>query len=341
MSILDIKETIDYLLESQAMVGEIRIYAGASLPRGWMFCDGSELVKEDYPDLYDVIGDIYGTASDEEHFLLPNLCGRVPVGKGASSEYGATEHTLGQAGGQETVLLTANQSGIKAHTHTIPNHVHAMGNYFSAGSGGSSSAYVMENKRQLMSRNTTNSGGGGATSSASSAAAEAHENMPPYLGINYIIYVGGFAPSALTINDAILDAESTTEYFKRLMDHGYAYKKYTDSTSMASGAIIEFSVEITTHGRPVLVIAACTWNATANAGWSSIYISRGDTVFQQATMVSTTASHNVPGSVVYLDTIPAGTYTYTCTLNAAGGAGTFSENNGGRSEAPVLIAVEL
>ena len=138
-----------------------------------------------------------------------------------------------------------------------------------------------------------------------------------------------------------LDLKTWIAKVTQALCKGRAFQKYTDSTTLASGGSISFSVNITTYGGPVLVMASGTWNGDAAGYWAEIYISRGSTVLSQATMVSTAASANVPGTVMYLDTVAAGTYTYTCTLQSGSGSGTFSENNGGRSEAPVLIAVEL
>lgn len=69
------------------MVGEIKAYAGITVPNGWLECDGSEVLKADYPILYNAIADLWGTASDNYHFVLPNLTGRVPVGASTTDEW--------------------------------------------------------------------------------------------------------------------------------------------------------------------------------------------------------------------------------------------------------------
>ena len=131
------------------------------------------------------------------------------------------------------------------------------------------------------------------------------------------------------------------ELFINILQKGRAFQQYTGSTVLTNGGSVSFSVNITTHGGPVLVVASGTWNGDAAGYWSEIYVSRGTTVLSQATMVSAAASYNVPGTVVYMDYVSAGTYTYTCTLQSGSGSGTFSENNSGRSEAPILCAIEL
>lgn len=66
------------------LIGEIKMYAGATVPTGWLECDGSEVAISDYPLLYSAIGDLWGTASDNDHFVLPNFSGRTPIGAGTN-----------------------------------------------------------------------------------------------------------------------------------------------------------------------------------------------------------------------------------------------------------------
>lgn len=79
------------------MVGEVKAYAGVTIPNGWLECDGSEVLKADYPILYRAIADLWGTASDNYHFVLPNLQGRTPVGASSSTFEWVT--IIGEGGG--------------------------------------------------------------------------------------------------------------------------------------------------------------------------------------------------------------------------------------------------
>ncbi len=65
---------------STAPVGTIIAYGGANVPGGWLKCEGDEVSKIAYPDLYNIIGDTWGTASDTSKFKLPNAKGRVLQG---------------------------------------------------------------------------------------------------------------------------------------------------------------------------------------------------------------------------------------------------------------------
>jgi len=59
------------ILFANSPIGSIVPYGGSTAPSGWLLCDGSELLKANYPDLYAAIGDDYGTPSDTDHFVLP------------------------------------------------------------------------------------------------------------------------------------------------------------------------------------------------------------------------------------------------------------------------------
>lgn len=99
-------------------VGTISVYAGLEsnsqlLKRGYLIADGSSVSIDDYPELYKVIENTYGTA-ESGYFKLPNLQGKTAVGvKENDSDFG----TLGQTGGERTVTLTTEQ--MPKHTHTF------------------------------------------------------------------------------------------------------------------------------------------------------------------------------------------------------------------------------
>ena len=111
-------------------VGTIQIFAGTSVPSGWLICDGSSFVAATYPRLYSAIGVTYGGTSTNP--LLPNLKGRVVVGRDSSQ----TEFdTLGETGGEKTHLLTTAE--MPTHTHTQDAHTHSdPGHSHSASSAG-------------------------------------------------------------------------------------------------------------------------------------------------------------------------------------------------------------
>lgn len=101
------------LAAGKEVPGVVKDYAGATLPVGYLFCDGASLLRADYPELFLAIGTTYG-AADSTHFNVPDVKGRVIAGKdnmGGSSSNRLTSpidgDTLGAAGGNE------------AHTHDL------------------------------------------------------------------------------------------------------------------------------------------------------------------------------------------------------------------------------
>lgn len=146
-----------------SMAGEIKMWAGNTIPKGWLSCDGAEVSKATYPKLYQAIGDLWGTPTNSSNFMLPNLNGRVPVGYNSADTDFAT---VGKSGGEKTHTLTVNE---------IPSHRHQQYGPYSTGNG-SSGAYMQANNRTTTRVNTDYTGGDGA-----------HNNLQPYAVIKYII----------------------------------------------------------------------------------------------------------------------------------------------------------
>lgn len=142
-------------------VGTIWIFAGEDAPEGWLFCNGQRLSWDTYPDLFAVIGLTYGGVGVDHLFDLPNLKGRVPVGFDSSqSEF----DVLGETGGAKTHTLTIAQ--MPSHRHTVSQVVNGAG-----------SVQLLTQAGVAAISNQTNLTGSG----------EAHNNLQPYLTLNYII----------------------------------------------------------------------------------------------------------------------------------------------------------
>lgn len=91
------------------------MYAGSTVPSGFLACDGSAVSRTTYADLFAAIGTVYGPGDGESTFNIPNLSGRVAVGVD-------TGMSIGSTGGSESVTLTANE--LPSHVHEIPQHGH-------------------------------------------------------------------------------------------------------------------------------------------------------------------------------------------------------------------------
>ena len=94
------------------LVGEIKMWAGDTVPYGWLLCDGSEVSKTEYPYLYSSIGDLWGTPNSSSNFKLPNLAGRVPVGYNSADTDFAT---VGHTDGEKTHTLSVTE--LPSHRH--------------------------------------------------------------------------------------------------------------------------------------------------------------------------------------------------------------------------------
>ena len=164
-------------------VGEIRLFAGNFAPAGWMFCDGSLLSIAQNTTLFQLIGTTYG-GDGVQTFGLPDLRSRVPIHMGQG--VGLSNYVLGQNGGSETVTLTASQ--IPAHTHVLnanSNHGTAVTPTNNVWAGSADFSQYAAGPNGTMSP--------GAVGLAGSS--QPHDNMLPYLGINFIISLFGIFPS--------------------------------------------------------------------------------------------------------------------------------------------------
>jgi len=148
-----------------ALVGVVLPYAGATAPTGFLLADGSAVSRTTYADLFAVIADTYGVGDGSTTFNLPNLNGRVAVGKSTDTEF----DTLGKTGGEKTHALT--QQELAAHTHSIQAYKYT-------GSGSTP---------QGIEAVTSTSGTSYVDSTGSIGSDTAHNNLQPYLTLNYII----------------------------------------------------------------------------------------------------------------------------------------------------------
>lgn len=171
------------------LAGEIKMWAGDTIPDGWLLCDGSEVSKTDYPYLYASIGDLWGTPSSSSNFKLPNLTGRVPVGYNSADT--DTTETFGQVG------ATGGARGAWYHTHTIGSsgaHHHAsQGRMEGSGTGANIfESYNGASKTRSVNvprtgDNGTHTHSPGSSGSSGNKLVADKANMPPYAVVKYII----------------------------------------------------------------------------------------------------------------------------------------------------------
>ena len=162
-------------------VGEIRMFAGNFAPVGWAFCNGAALAISENDVLFTLIGTTYG-GDGQNTFNLPDLQSRVPVHMGGAFQ-------IGQSGGVETVTLTTSQ--IPAHSH-VPQ---CSGN---AGSDQSPLNNVWAVSGSNIYSDPTNGPpnvGMDPGALGNSGGSQPHDNMVPFLCINFIISLFGIFPS--------------------------------------------------------------------------------------------------------------------------------------------------
>lgn len=173
---------------STPYVGEIRLFAGNFAPLGWMLCQGQLVSIAEYETLFNLIGTTYG-GDGVNTFALPDLRGRVPIHMtGVSPNPGA--YPLGQQAGVETVTLTTQQ---------IPSHTHAwnvVGTANSADTAKLPNGYLANGTAlSFDSRPNPVTTTLAATTVSATGGNQPHENMAPYLCINFIISLFGVFPS--------------------------------------------------------------------------------------------------------------------------------------------------
>jgi microcystin-dependent protein len=164
---------------SYPFIGEIRMFGGNFAPQGWMFCDGSLLPIAENEALFTLIGTTYG-GDGQSTFALPDLRGRVPVHQG-------TSFTLGQSGGEETVTLTASQ---------IPTHTHQGRGTGDGGAATDPTNGVWASTPQLPYHAVADPQVAMAPDAVGTAGgSQPHDNMLPFLGMNFIISLFGIFPT--------------------------------------------------------------------------------------------------------------------------------------------------
>ncbi len=164
-------------------VAEIRIFPFNFAPKGWAFCDGQILPLSQNTALFSLLGTTYG-GNGTSNFALPDLQGRAPMHP--SQGPGLSLHDLGETGGSETVSLL--ESEIPSHAHTA-NAVSGDGisqspadQRYATGTG--VGMYAPPGATVALSDNSVAPAGGD----------QPHNNMQPYLTLNFNIALQGVFP---------------------------------------------------------------------------------------------------------------------------------------------------
>jgi microcystin-dependent protein len=190
--------------------GSVQMYAGSTAPSGWLSCDGTAVSRTTFADLFAVLGTTYGSGDGSTTFTLPNMKGRVPVGlDSAQTEF----DVLGETGGAKTHTLSTAE--IPSHSHTIDHnhaaftttgsegahthpittdtltsvvsHGHGAGSEVMGGSGSTPSGTGSSTTNSAGAHNHSIDVPNFTGSSGNQGSGEAHNNLQPYIVLNYII----------------------------------------------------------------------------------------------------------------------------------------------------------
>jgi len=162
---------------AEPFLAEIRIFSFGFPPKGWALCNGQLLPINQNQALFSLLGTTYG-GDGRVNFGLPNLQGRVPFHMGNGM-------TLGERAGESAHTL--NIAEIPAHTHTpaassaTANASTPIGNFW-ANAGKTN--FASSSNTSMAAQAISNVGG-----------SQAHENMSPYLVLNFCIALQGIFPS--------------------------------------------------------------------------------------------------------------------------------------------------
>ena len=162
-------------LATAVPVGVVQMWAGEAAPAGWLLCQGQAVSRTTYAALYTVCGTAYGAGDGSSTFNLPDLRARMPIGLSGSGAFNA----LGNAGGEENHTLTTEEMPSHGHAVTAGSGMPKLGAWLTnmaAGAGWKSISSTSGSDGTLGVVSASNTGGGGA-----------HNNMPPYMVVNFII----------------------------------------------------------------------------------------------------------------------------------------------------------
>jgi microcystin-dependent protein len=140
-----------------SLVGQVIVWGGESAPANSLLCDGFTYTREDYPELYNALADVF--IVDTDTFVVPNLSDRFVYGVSATNSMGST-------GGEESHTLS--ESEIPGHVHSIP--------YTTSVLAVVPGEVPLLAEVPIITENTGSTGGGGS-----------HNNIPPYTSLAFYI----------------------------------------------------------------------------------------------------------------------------------------------------------
>jgi microcystin-dependent protein len=176
--------TTAFVNQNSIVTGSLLMWPTGSAPTGYLLCDGTPVSRSTYAALFAIIGTTFGSGDGLTTFNLPDYRDRMPIGSGTIAA------SIGTTGGSKDAIVVS-------HTHTAtssvtdPGHTHSsngnnfLGNY--AGGGINVRADIRSYGMATVGVNSATTGVSVATTVASAGSSGTNANLPPYLGINFII----------------------------------------------------------------------------------------------------------------------------------------------------------
>lgn len=165
-------------------IGELALFGFNFAPVGWAQCNGQLLSIAQNTALFALLGTQYG-GNGQTTFALPDLRGRVPINQGQGP--GLSNYTIGQLGGEESHTLISNE--MPAHNH-VANVSSALGTSDSPNGG-----YPAKNPAGIPAWAPTTNGAFNPGQIGLAGGSQPHNNMQPYLTLNWCIALQGVFPS--------------------------------------------------------------------------------------------------------------------------------------------------
>lgn len=175
-------------MDMNGFIGEIRLFTGRYVPRGWLFCDGSQVSIAQYQALYAVISIIYGPYTGTT-FTLPDLRGRAPIGVGTGTNL--TPRPAGAQVGAISETLTLEQ--MPKHTHAVKAKSTTTPATLTNNPQGN--VWAKTNTNVKIYGDTTNTAMDPRTVGSFAGGGKAHNNIQPCIGLQYIICWDGCFPA--------------------------------------------------------------------------------------------------------------------------------------------------
>ena len=158
-------------VQQAGLIGEIKMWGTASAPTGYLLCNGAAVSRSTYASLFAVYGTTFGSGDGSTTFNLPDFRDRMPIGAG-------TTYSANSQGGSKDAIVVS-------HTHTVtdPGHNHTITTLYNGGSYTQAFPGAAGGTQNNPSTSTSTTG----ISINSAGSSGTNANLPPYLGIYFIV----------------------------------------------------------------------------------------------------------------------------------------------------------